>query len=1099
MNTNKEKSLCPPAYVSRGMAGGLHATVEEVQCAAEVVRDRKTNSVFELRAYDGSVQKPTGRTEPDVNNGSDALALRIASWNVNSLTGKVGELVETFDRRRIDFCCVQETRWKGDGKDFYGGLGRRYKLLSKGCKEGTAGVGIFVAERWTAHVVKVERISERMLLIKVTVGGKVINILSVYAPQAGRSEEEKDFFWEKLMDVLYVITKEEMVIVAGDLNGHVGNGAEGYVGVHGGFGYGQRNDEGNRILEMADALELMICNTMFMKEESKLVSYCSGNVKSTVDYILTRQSDKKKIIDAKVIPGEECVSGHRLLVVVFKINVLKKLKGDKFVPRLRVWKLTSQPFRDKYVEEVQQRASEIDTTLGLDEKWSRMKSIWLEAAEKVVGKTKGKPRHKETWWWDENVSAAVDEKRLAYKKWQKSKSVTDLEEYNMKKRMTKRVVAIAKQSKRKEIVADMKLEEHPSQIFKVAKQMVKERQDITGVNCLKDSEGKLVVSETGIKETWKQYMEKLMNEENMWDNDISAERKEAQAPRITQEEVASALSRMGKRKAPGLSGVTVEMMQAVNELSVEWLTDLCNSIIVEGKMPDDWRNSILIPLYKGKGDPLECGSYRGIKLLEHAMKVIERVLEKRIREQVNIDDMQFGFMPGKGTTDAIFIVRQVQEKYRAKDKKLYLAFVDLEKAFDRVPREVMRWALRQLNVEEWLVSAVMVMYDGARTVVRTPCGDSESFSVKVGVHQGSVLSPLLFAVVMEAITRGSRIGLPWELLYADDLVLIADSMETLIAKVNTWKDCLEKKGMKVNIAKTKVMISGEEKTADVKCKCRYPCGVCGKGVGINSLKCTKCEHWVHRTCSGVKGSLAKVSGSFLCRKCNGIVKKNVDFGKEVDIGAGVTLEKVDQFCYLGDTFGVEGGAARAVDARIRSGWCRFNQLARFLMAKDISLVLRGKVYEACVRSCMLYGCEAWPLTRNEERRFVRNDSKMIRWLNGVKLRDRVSGAELRSRLKLYDMETELRNRRLRWYGHVLRKPDDDWVKLCMELEVPGKKPVGRPKKMYLETVQSDMRAVGLKKDDALDRNRWKAGIKGRGIFGGGVQVQVKANPGCPGK
>jgi len=367
------------------------------------------------------------------------------------------------------------------------------------------------------------------------------------------------------------------------------------------------------------------------------------------------------------------------------------------------------------------------------------------------------------------------------------------------------------------------------------------------------------------------------------------------------------------------------------------------------------------------------------------------------------------------------------------------------------------------------------------------------------VHQGSVLSPLLFAVVMEAITRGSRIGLPWELLYADDLVLIADSMETLIAKVNTWKDCLEKKGMKVNIAKTKVMISGEEKTADVKCKCRYPCGVCGKGVGINSLKCTKCEHWVHRTCSGVKGSLAKVSGSFLCRKCNGIVKKNVDFGKEVDIGAGVTLEKVDQFCYLGDTFGVEGGAARAVDARIRSGWCRFNQLARFLMAKDISLVLRGKVYEACVRSCMLYGCEAWPLTRNEERRFVRNDSKMIRWLNGVKLRDRVSGAELRSRLKLYDMETELRNRRLRWYGHVLRKPDDDWVKLCMELEVPGKKPVGRPKKMYLETVQSDMRAVGLKKDDALDRNRWKAGIKGRVIFGGGVQVQVKANPGCPGK
>ena len=87
------------------------------------------------------------------------------------------------------------------------------------------------------------------------------------------------------------------------------------------------------------------------------------------------------------------------------------------------------------------------------------------------------------------------------------------------------------------------------------------------------------------------------------------------------------------------------------------------------------------------------------------------------------------------------------------------------------------------------------------------------------------------------------------------------------------------------------------------------------------------------------------------------------------------------------------------------------------------------------------------------------------------MRNRVSGAELRSRLKLNDMETELRKRRLRWYDHILMKPENEWIKLCMELEVPGKKPVGQPKKMYLETVQSDMRAVGLKRDDALDRNR----------------------------
>ena len=110
----------------------------------------------------------------------------------------------------------------------------------------------------------------------------------------------------------------------------------------------------------------------------------------------------------------------------------------------------------------------------------------------------------------------------------------------------------------------------------------------------------------------------------------------------------------------------------------------------EGCIPRNWKSSVILPIYKGKGDPVECQSYRGIKLLEHAMKVVERIFEYRIWQQIDIDDMQFGFMKGKGTTDAIFFVRQVQENFVAKGKKIYLGFVDLEKAFDRVPREVIR-------------------------------------------------------------------------------------------------------------------------------------------------------------------------------------------------------------------------------------------------------------------------------------------------------------------------------------------------------------------------------------------------------------------------
>ena len=117
-----------------------------------------------------------------------------------------------------------------------------------------------------------------------------------------------------------------------------------------------------------------------------------------------------------------------------------------------------------------------------------------------------------------------------------------------------------------------------------------------------------------------------------------------------------------------------------------------------------------------------------MSILEHAIKAVERIFEHRIRQQIEIDDMQFGFMKGKGTTDAILWQDRCR-RILAKGKKLYFGFVDLEKAFDRVPTEVISWAKRKLGVEEWLVLAVMSVYAGAKTVVRTVYGNSKGFAV----------------------------------------------------------------------------------------------------------------------------------------------------------------------------------------------------------------------------------------------------------------------------------------------------------------------------------------------------------------------------------
>ena len=150
------------------------------------------------------------------------------------------------------------------------------------------------------------------------------------------------------------------------------------------------------------------------------------------------------------------------------------------------------------------------------------------------------------------------------------------------------------------------------------------------------------------------------------------------------------------------------------------------------------------------------------------------------------------------------------EKFIAANKPLYFTLVDLEKAFDRIPRDVLWWSLKSLGVKEWAVQAVQSMYSNARSRVRVNGQYSEEFDVKVGVHQGSVLRPLLFILVLKALFREFRTDVPWELLYADDLVIIADSPEERIARFKAWKAGMEQKGLRVNMKKTKFMVSSAD-------------------------------------------------------------------------------------------------------------------------------------------------------------------------------------------------------------------------------------------------------------------------------------------------
>ena len=155
--------------------------------------------------------------------------------------------------------------------------------------------------------------------LRLLIGRKILRIISSYAPQSGLSESEDTFFFN-LLSCISIDPAEDMLIVCGDLNGHVGKISSGFEGLHGGHGYGVRNPEGTRILELCVAADLVITNTFFTKCDSQLLTFRSGNACSQIDYILVRKSDFRSVPDVKVIGGEKCVSQHKLLVGDIELN-----------------------------------------------------------------------------------------------------------------------------------------------------------------------------------------------------------------------------------------------------------------------------------------------------------------------------------------------------------------------------------------------------------------------------------------------------------------------------------------------------------------------------------------------------------------------------------------------------------------------------------------------------------------------------------------------------------------------------------------------------------------------------------------------------------
>ena len=188
---------------------------------------------------------------------------------------------------------------------------------------------------------------------------------------------------------------------------------------------------------------------------------------------------------------------------------------------------------------------------------------------------------------------------------------------------------------------------------------------------------------------------------------------------------------------------------------------------------------------------------------------------------------------------------------------------------------------------------------------------------------------------------------------------------------------------------------------------------------------------------------------------------------------GTPIIRVERFKYLGSVLGEDGNIDADVKARMACGWLKWRECSGLLCDKKMPLRLKGKIYRTVVRPALMYGSECWAPTRKHEQMIHTTEIRMLRWTCGVTRLDKIPNTEIRQRLSVAPIIEKAQEHRLRWFGHVKRRPDDYVGKVVQQMEIEGKRPRGRPKRRWMDVIRDDMKACHVTEHDTADREKWK--------------------------
>ncbi len=536
-------------------------------------------------------------------------------------------------------------------------------------------------------------------------------------------------------------------------------------------------------------------------------------------------------------------------------------------------------------------------------------------------------------------------------------------------------------------------------VYQLVRQISGRRSPQPGIG-IKDKDGKMLYEKDEIEKRWQEYGKQLFASDTPPD-EVDEQPPEELEPEVMISEIKAAIKKLKNDKAAGLDGIYGEMIKAGGETVAQAMKTIIDHIWKTGEWPSDWVRSEIITLPKVPGTQ-DCTKYRTISLLCHASKVLLEVIRSRLAYYImpQIAEEQFGFVSGKGTTDAILTLRNIIEKtVKRQDQDLWLMFIDYSKAFDTVNHSALWNSLSDFGVPRHLVWLMARLYTKATGVIRVMDSHTDQFQFEKGVRQGCIVSPLLFNACGEDIMRqvqetlddrsGCIIGgrAIWNIRYADDSTLLARKKSDLEQQAAELDRCSRSFGLHINAAKTHVMVLGNSEPIFLD-------------------------------------------------------------GKEI--------AQVDRFKYLGSMIGMDGDSTPEISVRLAIARDTTSQLLGLWKAKEISLQLKKQLMKSLVWSVALYGSESWTLKEADKRKITAFELWAWRRILCVSWTERRTNSWVRQTVGVPEDQgllAQLKKRKLAMYGHWKRRPDSI-VLATIEGEVEGKARPGRRRTAWIDNIKA---------------------------------------------